>query len=249
MDIFDDIRYMNDSNKNVKETKKYDFLSECRFYGSIKTKLNVMLVTKFFDEKFSDELFRDLKNIKYNTDEESKVRIMGKMIAIPRKQTAYGEPDVNYHFAGSTVSARNWNYDITHDGNIIDDKNITDDKVLDMKVGKMLKKVSVILGNFLNTKFNYTLINNYINGNNYIGYHADDEKELGKNPIIAGISFGEEREIYFKSMIDEKVIKIKLPHNSLFVMFDPTNKYWKHSIPKKSKSIGQRISLTFRSIG
>lgn len=244
MDILDDIKYMNKSNKNTQDTANYDFLSECRFYGSIKSKLNVMLVTKFLDGKFADELYRDLKNIEYNTDEESKVRIMGKMIPIPRKQTAYGEPDVHYHFAGSTVSARNWNHDMQNDN-----ENITNDKALDMKVGRMLKKVSVILGNFLNTQFNYSLINNYIDGNNYIGYHADDEKELGRNPIIAGISFGEEREIYFKSMIDGKVVKVKLPHNSLFVMFDPTNKYWKHSIPKTSKHIGQRISLTFRSIG
>lgn len=242
--MLNDIMELNEYVKNKQNTSpKYDLLSECRFYGSIKSKLNVMLVTRFLDQNFADELFSNLKKIEYNTEEESKVRIMGKMIAIPRKQTAYGEPGVNYHFAGSTVSARNWNYDNT--------QNTTSDAktILDMKVGKMLKKVSIILGNFLNSKFNYTLINNYIDGKNYIGYHADDEKELGKNPIIAGISFGGEREIYFKSRLDDKVIKISLPHNSLFVMFDPTNKYWKHSIPKTSKPIGQRISLTFRSIG
>ena len=96
--------------------------------------------------------------------------------------------------------------------------------------------------------FNYALINNYIDQTNCIGYHSDDEKELGKYPVIAGLSLGQEREIYFKSNITDEVKKISLPHNSFFVMFYPTNKFWKHSIPKTTRRLGQRISLTFRSV-
>ena len=178
-------------------------------------------------------LFDRLKNIRYNTDEESMIRIMGKRIKIPRKQVAYGIPGTKYHFSGVSVMARDWTLD---------------DGTPESLVGNELQNVAKIVGNSTGVLFNYTLVNNYLDQTNSIGYHSDDEKELGKFPVIAGVSLGQEREIYFRSKITGKVIKIPLPHNSLVIMHYPTNAFWEHSIPKSTRRLGQRISLTFRSV-
>jgi alkylated DNA repair dioxygenase AlkB len=152
---------------------------------------------------------------------------------IPRKQIAFGDPNTKYHFSGTNVPTYNWTLE---------------DMSINSTVAREMQKIAHIVGNDACCKFNYALVNNYIDQTNSIGYHSDDEKELGKYPVIAGISLGQEREIYFKSNATGEVIKISLPHNTLYIMHYPTNNYWKHSIPKSTKQLGQRISLTFRSV-
>ena len=208
-----------------------------KLYGSLKSQMHVLLIRNYLDTAMADKLFEKLKTIKYNSDEQSMVKIMGKEFKIPRKQTAYGEPKTTYHFSGTSVQANDWSALPCEDF----DKYNSD-------IRGMLKFVAKKAGKTACATFNYALINNYIDQTNCIGYHSDDEKELGKYPIVAGLSLGQEREIYFKSNITDNVIKISLPHNSFFVMFYPTNRFWKHSIPKTTRRLGQRISLTFRSV-
>lgn len=101
----------------------------------------------------------------------------------------------------------------------------------------------------LNTAFTSCLANLYRDGNDSNGWHADNEKELGENPIIASISFGEERPIHFKHKIDKTLkTKIILEHGSLLLMRGKTQSYWLHQIPKTQKKIEKRINLTFRII-
>jgi alkylated DNA repair dioxygenase AlkB len=214
-------------NKNEKKQKINTF------YGNLQNHLNVRLVTNYLDPAYSDKLFEDLKNIKYNSDADSMVRIMGMMIKIPRKQFAIGDPSIKYHFAGTSVTAYNW--------------NLTDDSPTS-KVARELKILAQQISRTASCNFNYILINNYIDQTNSIGYHRDDERELGDNPTIAGLSLGQERAIHFKSIHTDQVVKVPLPHNSLNIMYYPTNKYWKHCIPKSTQLMGQRISLTFRCI-
>jgi len=211
------------------------------FYGDLKSGMNIHLIQNYLDPELADSLFEGLKRIQYNSDEESMVRVMGVRHKIPRKQTAFGEPGTNYHFAGITVAARDW----TNQDNTLD---ATVDSTVVSTVGRELKCIASRTGRMLGTKFNYALINNYLDNTNCIGYHSDDEKELGRYPIIAGISLGQERLMYFKSKVTGDVIKISLPHNSLVIMHYPTNKFWAHSIPKTARKMGQRISLTFRSV-
>ncbi len=191
------------------------------------------MIRNIFKIEYADQLFKMLKNIKYNTDEESMIKMYGLDQKIPRKQCAFGEPGSNYHFSGIGVKAYDWNQ--------------TDDSY-QSNVGRELKKVCYIAEDTAYAKFNYVLINRYDNEYNSIGYHSDDEKELGKFPIIVGISLGQERYIHFKSKINGEIKQFLLPHNSMFIMYHPTNKYWQHAILKETKPLGQRISLTFRSI-
>lgn len=197
------------------------------FYGTYRNKMFLMVIKNYLPIDYADTLFDELKNIRYNTDEESMVKIMGRELKIPRKQTSYGDPEIKYHFSGTSVKALDWN---------------------DTAIGRKIRYVAQKAGKSACENFNYTLVNNYLDQTNCIGYHSDDEKELGKYPVIAGISLGQEREMYFKSNITNEVVKVSLPHNSLYVMFYPTNHYWKHSIPRTTRIMGQRISLTFRCV-
>lgn len=197
-------------------------------------KINISYKSNFISKASSNRYFNILNNdIQYNSDEESKIEIFGKKISIPRKQVGYGDNGAYYSFSGLKVVAKSWD----------DDDNVC----------KMLKDVKKRVEDFTGLKFNFVLINKYENGDQYIGYHRDDEKELGSEPTIVGVSFGAEREIYFKphKFITHKMkdpTKLKLEHGSVFVMYHPTNTHWKHSIPKKSSVKSTRISLTFRNL-
>ena len=93
------------------------------------------------------------------------------------------------------------------------------------------------------------LLNLYRDGQDSNGWHADNEKELGKNPIIASITFGEVRPFHFKHrFIKEEKHKINLEHGSLLFMHGEMQHYWVHHIPKTKKEIKPRINLTFRNI-
>ena len=100
-----------------------------------------------------------------------------------------------------------------------------------------------------NHPFNAVLLNLYRNGQDSNGWHADNEKELGTNPVIASISLGQERFFHLKHRrIKEQRLKIKLEHGSLLIMGGAMQHHWLHQIPKTSKPIDSRINLTFRLI-
>lgn len=97
--------------------------------------------------------------------------------------------------------------------------------------------------------FTSCLANLYRNGSDSNGWHADNEKELGIQPVIASVSFGAERYFHLKHKTKKTLKhKIKLEHGSLLLMKGTTQEHWLHQIPKTKKEIGQRINLTFRII-
>ena len=102
---------------------------------------------------------------------------------------------------------------------------------------------------FDDNEFNAVLLNLYRDGKDSNGWHADNEKELGKNPVIASISLGEERFFHLKHRTQkEQRLKIALKHGSLLIMGGEMQHYWLHQIPKTAKKIAPRINLTFRNI-
>ena len=98
-------------------------------------------------------------------------------------------------------------------------------------------------------KFNGVLLNYYRNGDDSMGWHADDEKELGTNPVIASLSFGASRNFQLQHSLDKSISKATIVLNdaSLLIMKGVTQHFWKHQIPKQ-KNKGPRINLTFRKI-
>lgn len=101
----------------------------------------------------------------------------------------------------------------------------------------------------LNQTFTTCLLNLYRNGQDSNGWHADNEKELGINPVIASVSLGAERLFHMKHRTDKnQKLKLNLAHGSLLVMSGSTQHHWLHQIPKTKKNVGERINLTFRII-
>ncbi len=102
----------------------------------------------------------------------------------------------------------------------------------------------------LATRFNSVLANLYRDGNDSMGWHSDDEPELGVDPVIASVSLGAVRTFRFKHRFrrDLDPVDVELPHGSLLVMAGPTQRCWRHGVPKRSprRVSSARINLTYR---
>lgn len=161
-----------------------------------------------------------LKECKFLEDEQTAVLIMGKRIPIPRKQVGYGEG--TYSFSGTTVRPFPWS------------EAPTLEKIKDIIVEKTGYPVT------------YCLVNHYRNGDDYIGYHSDDEKELSKDHPIISVSLGAERVFRLRHKVTGVTYEKLLEHNSMTLMNPPCQKVYKHSVPKTKKIKTSRINLTFR---
>lgn len=181
----------------------------------------VYYYANFFNHEESAHYFNQLKS-KIDWQQEP-IKIFGKMIMQPRLTAWYGNEGKSYRYSGIEMQPKTW---------IIE--------LLDIKQR---------IERFTKCSFNSVLLNFYRSGSDSMGWHSDDEKELGKNPTIASVSFGAERVFLFKHR-SEKHLRKKLPltNGSLLVMSGNTQHFWHHAIPKTAKPIGERINLTFRNI-
>ena len=150
------------------------------------------------------------------------IKIFGKTHQIPRLQAWYAEDGVEYTYSGKKLQRHNWN--------------------------KTLIDIKEEIESITSFKFNSVLANLYRNGDDSMGLHSDDEKELGINPVIASLSLGESRDIHFKHKNIKTSLDIPQTSGQLIVMYGQTQKYWKHEIKKTKKFKKPRINLTFRNI-
>ncbi|MCG8474341.1 MAG: alpha-ketoglutarate-dependent dioxygenase AlkB [Cytophagales bacterium] len=98
-------------------------------------------------------------------------------------------------------------------------------------------------------EYNFLLLNRYRDGNDCMGWHSDDEKELGSNPSIASFSLGCERDFLIKPKNGRaRSLSIRLPHNSLLHMSGTMQQHWLHCLPRRKSVCEERINLTFRKI-
>ena len=96
--------------------------------------------------------------------------------------------------------------------------------------------------------FNSVLANCYRDHNDSVGWHSDDEPELGTEPVIASLSFGAERYFHLKHKQKKVSEKILLPSGSLLIMRGKTQANWQHAVLKSRIESPERINLTFRKI-
>jgi len=160
------------------------------------------------------------RNINWRQD---KFNMYGKEIYLPRFSAWYGDQDKTYSYSGIDLKPNKWN--------------------------KGLLYIKEKIETFANTKFNSVLMNWYRDGNDYINWHSDAEKELGKNPVIGSVNFGATRRFLIRNYYD-KSIKLEFPlkHGTLLIMSGALQHFWQHSVPKEKKVKGNRINLTFRNI-
>lgn len=175
----------------------------------------------FFSKKEADNYFRILKNeIKWQQDF---IKFYGKEMLIPRLTAWYGETDKPYTYSGIPMKPHPWSKEL-------------------MEIKERIEKEAKVT-------FTSVLLNQYRTGKDSVSWHSDDEKELGRNPVIGSVSFGEERPFHFKHKEDKNLKeKILLTHGSFLLMGGETQHHWKHQIPKTSREILPRINLTFRVI-
>ncbi|MCP9201146.1 alpha-ketoglutarate-dependent dioxygenase AlkB [Gramella sp. GC03-9] len=151
------------------------------------------------------------------------IKLFGKEVLQPRLTAFFGESGLDYTYSGLTMKPKPF------PGFII-------------KLKQECEKIA-------RTDFNVCLVNLYRDGKDSMGWHADDEKELGPNPVIASVSLGAERFFKLKHKKDLTAgYKIRLQHGSLLIMSGTTQEFWKHSLPKTAKTVNPRINLTFRKI-
>jgi alkylated DNA repair dioxygenase AlkB len=175
----------------------------------------------FFDSEQSDLLFQELLlTIPWQQDD---IKVFGKVHAQPRLTALFGNEGKSYSYSNIKMQPHSWN--------------------------PILQNLKLKVEAVSETEFTTVLLNLYRDGKDSNGWHADNEKELGTNPIIASLSFGAERYFHLQHTIDKnRKLKILLEYGSLLVMKGTTQHFWKHQIPKTTKPIGSRINLTFRSI-
>jgi alkylated DNA repair dioxygenase AlkB len=98
-------------------------------------------------------------------------------------------------------------------------------------------------------EFNAVLLNLYRDGRDGMGWHADDEPELGRNPVIASVSLGATRRFCLRHRRRRDLkLDLPLPHGSLLLMAGATQHHWLHALPKTQRPVGERINLTFRRV-
>ena len=113
---------------------------------------------------------------------------------------------------------------------------------------KELAALKSITEEITQTTFNSCLLNLYHSGNEGMAWHSDDEKSLGKDTVIASLSFGAERKFCFKHKRTGQVISLLLESGSLLLMKGATQTNWLHRLPPTTKVTQPRVNLTFRTI-
>ncbi len=97
--------------------------------------------------------------------------------------------------------------------------------------------------------FNSVLLNLYRDGRDGMGWHADDERELGLNPLIASVSLGAARRFKLRHRVNkDAALTLDLEHGSLLLMSGATQHHYVHSVPKTARVVAERINLTYRCV-
>ena len=188
--------------------------------------LNISYAVILSSEECKDIFIKLEDEIEYYSGSLAQVKIFGKTHPIPRQQSAYGDQGITYRYSGITLPAKTWTTTLA-------------------RIRDLVEKETGV-------KHNFVLVNRYKDGEDKMGDHKDDEKELDKDVAIASLTIGAERDFVFKHE-DRKSNKIEnvkmvLRDGMLLLMNHPTNKFWYHGLPPRKNCHKPRINLTFRLI-
>ena len=150
--------------------------------------------------------------------------LFGKTYLQPRLIAYHGDPEASYTYSGKPHTPLPWT--------------------------ETLARLRTLAQNLAGTAFNSVLLNYYRDGSDSMGLHADDEPELGHHPVIASLSLGQQRRMYFQHKRQRQMPKLslELPSGSLLIMAGATQHNWKHGIRKTRRPCGPRVNLTFRLV-
>lgn len=176
---------------------------------------------EYFGIEEADQYFNEL--LQQTNWQQDDIKVFGITYQQPRLTALYGDSGKPYSYSNITMYPEIFT--------------------------PLLKKIKSKIEQESGHRFNTVLLNLYRDGQDSNGWHADNEKELGKNPVIASVSFGETRPFHFKHRtIKTERHKLDLTHGSLLIMKSEMQHYWLHQIAKTKKPVSPRINLTFRYI-
>jgi alkylated DNA repair dioxygenase AlkB len=153
-----------------------------------------------------------------------RITLWGKTVLQPRLTAWYGDHDAHYSYSGICLAPLPWT-----------------DRLSDIK-----RRIETATG----APFNSVLLNYYRDQNDSMGFHSDDEPELGPQPVIASLSLGVQRSFILKHKKNKtlKPLRLNLASGSLLLMKGDTQHNWRHGIARETRACGPRINLTFRQI-
>jgi alkylated DNA repair dioxygenase AlkB len=154
--------------------------------------------------------------------QQEHVVIFGQQRLVPRLVAWHGDAEARYTYSGTAHEPQAWTPELLE-----------------------LRAVAEAL---TGQRYDSVLLNLYRDGRDGMGWHADDEPELGQDPAIASISLGATRRFRLRHRRSRHVTELELGHGSLLSMAGPTQHHYVHSVPKTARSVGERINLTFRLI-
>nr|WP_262904666.1 alpha-ketoglutarate-dependent dioxygenase AlkB [Hymenobacter lucidus] len=184
----------------------------------------VLLEPNFLPVDTAEALLRELTDTIAWRQES--IKLFGKAVPQPRLTAWHGDPAAHYSYSGLSWQPQPWT------------------PALQM----LRNQVEAATG----TRFNSVLLNLYRTGQDSMGWHADDEPELGDEPVIASVSLGATRRFRLKprhtELTPHEPVTLELTSGSLLVMRGPTQRHWLHAVPKTVQLVGPRLNLTFRRI-
>ncbi|WNH50808.1 alpha-ketoglutarate-dependent dioxygenase AlkB family protein [Stenotrophomonas oahuensis] len=155
--------------------------------------------------------------------EVHKIRMFGRQVDSPRLSCWMGDPAARYRYSGTDFVPHAWH--------------------------PALLPLCAQLATFCGARFNSVLLNRYRDGDDGMGWHSDNESELGPEPVIASLSLGAGRRFTLRRREDHnRKAEVTLGHGDLLVMAGATQRLYQHALPKSARVMGERINLTFRWI-
>jgi len=179
----------------------------------------VVLLSSFISD--SAQVFNQLKEeLDWRQDQ---ITLYGKTHDVPRLQAWYADPGLTYTYSNILLEPTPWN--------------------------PILLKLKTAIEEHSGQKLNSVLCNLYRYGSDYVAWHSDNEPELGEEPFIASLSFGETRKFVFRKKDNKRdKIEVNLGSGDLLLMSGKTQEVYEHQIVKTKKKVEGRINLTFRQI-
>lgn len=153
---------------------------------------------------------------------DNRYTFAGRQFVLPRLQTWHADAGIRYSYSNNLLVTRPWTTG--------------------------LLSIRAKVESRLAYRFNSVLVNCYRDGDDFVGWHADNEPELGQSPLIASLSFGVARPLAFRHKSSREAGNLVLPSGSLLLMRPAFQSLWQHSVPQDQRITAARINLTFRKV-
>ncbi|SEG07516.1 alpha-ketoglutarate-dependent dioxygenase AlkB family protein [Marinobacterium lutimaris] len=178
------------------------------------------LVTGFYGVQESRALYKQL--LEENAWPDNHYEVDGRRFELPRQQTWHADPGIRYSYSNNLLQTRPWT--------------------------PLLQSIRQRVERAAGARFNSVLVNLYRTGDDYVGWHADDEPELGQAPLIASLTLGASRTFAWQHRDSHEEGRMKLHSGTVLLMRPGFQHHWFHCIPRDPDIREGRINLTFRKV-